>query len=79
VQLGASPRGSLALMRCGQAIAAISGRTYVIPEDIQGVAHAVLGHRVIVKPEQRIRGVTPEQVVGDILRSVPVPILAEPV
>jgi MoxR-like ATPase len=79
VQLGASPRGSLALMRCGQAVAAIAGRTYVIPEDIQGVAHAVLGHRIIVKPEQRIRGLGPEQVVGDILRSVDVPILAEAV
>jgi MoxR-like ATPase len=77
VQLGASPRGSLALMRCGQAVAAIAGRTYVIPEDIQGVVHAVLGHRIIVKPEQRIRGVGPEHVVGDILRSVDVPILAE--
>ncbi|MBM3472477.1 MAG: MoxR family ATPase [Armatimonadetes bacterium] len=77
VQLGASPRGSLALMRCGQALAAIAGRTYVIPEDIQSVAHAVLGHRIIVKPEQRIRGLGPEHVVGDILRSVDVPILAE--
>jgi MoxR-like ATPase len=48
----------------------------VVPEDIQSVAHAVLGHRIIVKPEQRIRGVTPEKVVGDILRSVEVPILA---
>ena len=79
VQLGASPRGSLGLMRCGQAVAAIAGRTYVIPEDIQGVAHAVLGHRIIVKPEHRIRGLGPEQIVGDILRSVDVPILAEPV
>jgi MoxR-like ATPase len=77
VQLGASPRGSLALMRCGQAIAAISGRDHVIPEDIKGVAHAVLGHRVIVKPEQRIRGIGPEQVVGDALRAVEVPVLEE--
>ncbi len=79
VQLGASPRGSLALMRCAQAVAAIAGRGEVIPEDIKGVAHAVLGHRIIVKPEQRIRGTTSEQVVGDILRSVDVPVLAEPV
>jgi MoxR-like ATPase len=79
VQLGASPRGSLALMRCAQAVAAIAGRHEVIPEDIKGVAHAVLGHRIIVKPEQRIRGTTSEQVVGDILRSVDVPVLAEPV
>ncbi|MGQ9731704.1 MAG: AAA family ATPase [Candidatus Zipacnadales bacterium] len=78
VQLGASPRGSLALMRCGQALAAIAGRPYVVPDDVKNVAHAVLGHRVIVKPEQRIRGLTPEQVVGDILREVEVPVLAEP-
>jgi len=77
VQLGASPRGSLALMRCGQAVAAIAGRHSVIPEDIKGVAHAVLSHRIIVKPEQRIRGLTAEQVVGDILRTVDVPVLAE--
>ena len=79
VQLGASPRGSLALMRCAQAVAAIAGRGEVIPEDIKGVAHAVLGHRIIVKPEQRIRGTTADQVVGDILRSVDVPVLAEPI
>ena len=78
VQLGASPRGSLALMRCGQAVAAIAGRHSVIPEDIKGVAHAVLSHRIIVKPEQRIRGLTAEQIVGDILRTVDVPVLAEP-
>ncbi len=79
VQLGASPRGSLALMRCGQAVAAIAGRQQVIPEDIKGVAHAVLSHRIIVKPEQRIRGLTSEQFVGDILRAVDVPVMAETV
>jgi MoxR-like ATPase len=79
VQLGASPRGSLALMRCGQALAAIEGRTHVIPEDLQAVVYAVLGHRIIVKPEQRIRGVSAEQIVGEVLRSVHVPILAETV
>jgi len=77
VELGASPRGSLALMRCGQALAAISGRGYVTPEDIKSVAHAVLGHRVIVKPEQRLRGIGAEQIVGDVLRAVDVPVLVE--
>jgi MoxR-like ATPase len=79
VELGASPRGSLALMRCGQAIAAIGGRDFVTPDDIKSVAHTVLGHRIIVKPDQRIRGIGSEQVVGDILRSVAVPVLAETV
>ena len=77
VELGASPRGSLALMRCGQALAAISGRGYVTPEDIKSVAHTVLGHRIIVKPEQRIRGIGAEQIVGDILRAVDVPVLVQ--
>ena len=45
----------------------------------RGVAHAVLSHRIIVKPEQRIRGLTSEQVVGDILRAVDVPVMAETV
>ncbi len=77
VELGASPRGSLALMRCGQAMAAIAGREYVTPEDMKSVAHTVLGHRIIVKPDQRIRGIGPEQVVGDLLRAVEVPVLAQ--
>jgi MoxR-like ATPase len=77
VELGASPRGSLALMRCGQALAAISGRAFVTPDDMKSVSHAVLGHRIIVKPEQRIRGIGPEQVVGEVMRAVDVPVFAE--
>jgi len=75
VELGASPRGSLALMRAGQAIAASGGRDYVLPDDMKRVAHAVLAHRVIVKPERRIRGMTPADVVAAVLSSVEVPVL----
>jgi len=75
VELGASPRGSLALMRAGQAVAASAGRDYVLPDDMKRVAQAVLAHRVIVKPERRIRGITPVDVVAEVLSSVEVPVL----
>lgn len=73
LELGASPRGSLALMRCAQALAAISGRTYVIPDDIKLLALPALGHRVILKAEQRAQGLPPAQVIDEVLRAVPVP------
>ncbi len=73
LELGASPRGSLALMRCSQAIAAIDGRDYVRPDDIKRVAVEALAHRLIVKSEQSIHGLRAEEVVQEILRSVPAP------
>jgi MoxR-like ATPase len=73
VYLGASPRGSLTLYRAGQARAAIYGRDFVLPDDIKALAVPALGHRVIVGPTARMRDVTAEQVVEEILRQVPVP------
>lgn len=73
LELGASPRGSLALMRCSQAMAAIAGREYVIPDDIKLVAMPALGHRVILKPEQRAQGLPPARIIDEVLRSVPAP------
>lgn len=73
LELGSSPRGSLALMRCSQAIAAISGRDYVRPDDIKRVAVQCLAHRMIVKAEQSIHGLRGTQIVDEILRSVPAP------
>ncbi|MGI5817453.1 MAG: AAA family ATPase [Armatimonadota bacterium] len=73
LELGASPRGSLALMRCSQAIAAVSGRDYVQPDDIKRVAAECLAHRMIVKSEQSIHGLRATQIVEEILRSVPTP------
>ena len=58
VYLGASPRGSLALYRTAQAAAAISGRDYVMPDDVKALAEPVLGHRLIISPAARIRNVT---------------------
>ncbi len=73
VYLGASPRGSLALFRTGQARAAIQGRDFVTPDDIKALALPALGHRIIISASGRIRNVTPRDVIDDILRSVPVP------
>ena len=77
VTLGASPRGSLALMRCSQANALLRGRDYVTPDDVKLVAEAVLAHRLILKPDARVKGVRPGQVIRDLLNSVPVPVLQE--
>ncbi len=73
VYLGASPRGSLALFRTSQARAALLGRDYVLPDDIKELAIPTLAHRVILGPGARLRDLTAEQVVDEILHSVPVP------
>jgi MoxR-like ATPase len=72
VYLGASPRGSINLYRAGQAYAALAGRDYVIPDDVKQLAVAVLAHRLIVKSQASLREVDPEQIVREILASVPV-------
>ena len=74
--LGGSPRASLALFRTAQALAAIRGRNYVEPDDVKRVAVPVLNHRLIVRPESRLRKVTAMDVVDDILGEVPVPTLS---
>jgi len=72
--LGASPRGSLNLFRAAQAFAACEGRDYVLPDDIKTLAPAVLNHRLIVKPESRLKRRTPRNVLDNILQSVPAPV-----
>jgi len=71
--LGASPRASLALYRLGQAYALLQERNYVVPDDVKSLAHSVLGHRIIVKPESKLRRVTPAAVVDEILKQVRAP------
>jgi len=71
--LGASPRASLALTRSAKAIAAMSGRSFVIPDDIQSVIVPVLNHRVILTPEREIEGYPMQQVIEDVVRDVAVP------
>ncbi len=73
--LGGSPRASIALFRCAQAIAAISGRDYVQPDDVKRIAAPVLTHRLILKPESRLRKVSVAQLVDEIVEEVPVPML----
>jgi MoxR-like ATPase len=79
VLLGASPRASIALFRTGQAMASIQGRDFVLPDDIKRMAQAVLGHRLILKPESRLRKRTAAAIVQEILTEVPVPVLRSPV
>jgi MoxR-like ATPase len=73
VYLGASPRGSLALFRTGQALAALAGREYVLPDDIKRLAVPVLAHRVIVSPAARLRELSAEKIVQEIVNTLPVP------
>jgi MoxR-like ATPase len=73
VYLGASPRGSLALFRAGQARAALQGRDHVLPDDIKALAQPILAHRIIVNPAARLREVTSERIVQEIMLATPVP------
>lgn len=72
--LGASPRGSLSIFKMAQAIAAINGRDFVIPEDIKSVVIPCLKHRLILKPEAKLKGIKPEDILVSILESVEVPV-----
>ncbi len=73
VYLGSSPRGSLALFRTAQARAAMTGRDFVIPDDVKALAEVTLAHRIIVGPAARIKNITSRTIVQDILQSTPVP------
>lgn len=73
VQLGASPRGSLALYNASRALAALNGRSFVIPDDVKALAVSTLAHRLIVSPSARVRNVDSRAIVQDIVRSLPVP------
>ncbi|MBM4430854.1 MAG: MoxR family ATPase [Chloroflexi bacterium] len=74
VQLGVSPRGTMALYKTAQALAALRGRDFVIPDDIKNLAPSVLTHRIIIHPQTRLRGRVPEQVIAEIVDSIPVPV-----
>jgi MoxR-like ATPase len=76
VQLGGSPRASLALYRTAQALAAINGRNFVLPDDVKRMVQPVLGHRLILRPESRLRKVTPAALLHEIVGDVRVPVPA---
>jgi MoxR-like ATPase len=71
--LGASPRAAVALLRCAQIRAAMEERNYVIPDDVQDLVHPVLRHRVILKPEAEIEGLTVDRLLESVIGAVPVP------
>ena len=73
VEVGASPRGSLALLKLARARAALRGRDFVVPDDVKEIAVEGLAHRLILKPDPWIKGVLPSAIVNEVLASVPVP------
>jgi MoxR-like ATPase len=74
VELGASPRASLGLYRCCQALAAIQGRGFITPDDVKSLATYALAHRMILKSQARLRERTTEMIIDEILSHVPVPV-----
>ncbi len=74
IELGASPRASLSLLQASQSLAAIKGRSYVIPDDIKRLAIPVLAHRLTARAEARLRGRSLEEAVREVVNSVPVPV-----
>lgn len=78
LSLGASPRGTIAMFRASQALAAITGRNFVLPDDVKRVALPVLNHRLIIRPESRIRKRTAAMILEEILAEVPVPVIGPP-
>jgi MoxR-like ATPase len=76
IELGASPRASIALLKAAQVIAASEGRTFVTPDDVKPMVSAVLRHRVMLHPDAQLQGTSADDRIEDILRAVPVPRLA---
>jgi MoxR-like ATPase len=75
--LGGSPRASIALFRCAQAMAAIRGRNFVQPDDVKRIVEPVMNHRIIVRPESRLRKITAEHTMQQIVSEIAVPTIAE--
>jgi MoxR-like ATPase len=75
LELGASPRASLALFRAARALAIVRGRSYMLPDDVKWVAPVVLPHRLILSSQTRLRGRNADSIVEELLESVPVPVL----
>jgi MoxR-like ATPase len=73
VQVGASPRGSLAVFKLARCKAAVAGRDFVLPDDVKAVAVPALAHRLSLRPETWVQRITPETVVGELLDTVPTP------
>jgi MoxR-like ATPase len=76
IRFGASPRGSLGLMRAAQARATLQGREYILPDDVKNLARPVLAHRLILKEEERLRGENTDHLIGELIGRIPVPAAA---
>jgi MoxR-like ATPase len=77
VSVGASPRGSLALLKLARTWAAMHGRAYVIPDDVKLFARPALVHRLILEPDLWTERQAPDEVIADVIRSVPVPVIKD--
>lgn len=77
IELGASPRATLALFRASQALAAIGGRSHVLPDDVKRLAEPVLGHRLVLAAQSRLDGRSGRDIVAEVLQSVPAPVEEE--
>ena len=73
LNLGSSPRGSIALHRASQALALLRERDYVLPDDVKQLAPSILSHRLILSPSSRMNGLEPEQVIEDLVKTIPIP------
>jgi MoxR-like ATPase len=73
IELGASPRASIALLKAAQVIAASDGRTFVTPDDVKPMVKPVFRHRVMLQPDAQLQGVTPDQRIEELIKSAPVP------
>ena len=76
IEFGASPRASLALMRAGQALAALHGRDYVLPDDVKHLVHPVLTHRLILTEEERLKGTVTDHLIENLINRLAVPVTA---
>ena len=74
VEVGVSPRGSIAMFKLSKAHAAVSGRDYVIPDDVKQIVGPAIAHRLVLKPEARVKGLKPEKIIEDIVNNIAVPI-----
>jgi MoxR-like ATPase len=73
VSLGASPRAAVAMMLAAEAFAATEGRNFLIPDDVKAAAPPILRHRMLLKPEADLEGITPDQVIAEVLAGIAVP------
>ena len=73
IRFGASPRGSLGLMRAAQALATLRGRAYILPDEVKYLARPVLAHRLILKEEERLRGESADRLIEELVDRIPVP------